>query len=312
MRALRAALAGHAREVERTASRLRRLGREGAAGHRAALDRARASLRGIADLAAGLDALIGHAPCALLEEEPPTGLAARRAALLGAAFDRLERAIAGPAQSGEMAAASFPYLPFPPDRFAALLQAAWRILAALGRARGARFLEVGAGPGTKLEIAAEVFASAEGLELDPDYRARRSLIGAAASPGTAVHAADATRFSGYGDYDVVYAYYPLRDAARQSALERQIHAQVAPGTVLLAPYVTPTFLYELPQIAPGIVVKGCAGAELETLRRDAELIGPCAPPSAPRGLQDPKDLCGAALDALRWTGFVPLASLAWD
>ncbi|GMG83739.1 hypothetical protein LNKW23_29520 [Paralimibaculum aggregatum] len=286
---------------------LRRDNPEAPLRHRAALGRARATIASARHLCAGLDRLLAHAPIPLMPPEVSDCLADRRGEVIGRAFRGLEQAINGPGQAEALAGAVFPYIPYPPARFTAFLQAAWRVLAVLGRAEGARFLEIGAGAGAKQLIAAQFFPAPEGIELDAGYLARAGQLAAQAPEGARLFAADATRFDRYGDYDVIYAYFPLRESAAESALEREIHRQMRHGSVALMPYVRQTFIHEIEQIAPGVVVKGYAGAELAALRRDAELIGPAVPPLPEHATLVERDRCAPARAALRRNGFTPHA-----
>ncbi len=206
-------------------------------------------------------------------------------------------------------AGRYPFVPFDPALFVALLQGAWRVLAAEGRAAGARFLDVGAGAGTKLLIAERIFPRADGLEIDSGHLARSACVTDRLAPGNRLIAGDALRFEGYGDYDVIYWCAPLREPEALAAMEGRILDTARPGTVLIAPFVMPSLVCRLPQIAHRMVVVGRDEAGLAALRAEAERVGTTVPPVEPRAIRDPADLCAGAAEALRWAGFLPLANV---
>lgn len=91
-----------------------------------------------------------------------------------------------------------------------------------------RFLEVGAGIGTKMLIARELFGlDVAGVERTPEYTS------AAATMGLDVQTADALGWDGYGQADLTWFNRPFRDPAAQAELERQVWAGSAPGTVII-------------------------------------------------------------------------------
>ena len=243
-----------------------------------AMRKARRALRTVEPVLAMIGDVFASAAVPLIEENPPRSAGRMREAVLSDAFMTLEHAVNGTEQSEAMRGYGFPFIPFDPARFVAALQAAWRILAVLGRAQEARFLEVGCGAGSKLQIAGAFFAVADGIELDAGYVARAAAI---PNPGTAVRRvfqADALAFERYGEYDAIYSYAPPELPDMQNALERRIHEQARDGTVIIAPVVRHSFLHTLPRIAPQIVVRGYRGEALEELRQEAERVGAVVPP----------------------------------
>jgi 2-polyprenyl-3-methyl-5-hydroxy-6-metoxy-1,4-benzoquinol methylase len=110
--------------------------------------------------------------------------------------------------------------PYPPLEFANLLSVA------IAYNPTGRFLDVGAGIGTKVLIAARMGLDAHGLELYPQY------VEAAREMGANVRQWD-VRNSFSLRYGIVYINHPLRDTEAEDLLEYRIQHQVAPGTVLI-------------------------------------------------------------------------------
>jgi len=241
----------------------------------------------------------------LIDPPPERTARSRRHEVLGKAFIGLERAIHGDVQAPDMTGHAYPFIPLHPADFTERLQAAWRILSVLGRTGNARFLDVGSGAGSKLFIAAEFFPRVEGLELDAGYLDCAARIGSVVGEDRRVLGGDALTFEGYGSYDVIYSYAPPAMLPLQDALERRIHAQARDGTIIIAPMVKVSFLQTLPQISPGIFVRGLGGAELDALRAEAEMVGAAVPPAVlhRRGARWHKAM-GRALETLAHAGFV--------
>lgn len=190
----------------------------------------------------GVTALLADA-CAgravrLYPPQDPADTVVQALSAMDRAFLVLDRAFADVEQDPEAAAhGCFADIRLRPSHFLAHMQAAWRLLSAEGRVRGARFLDVGCGAGSKVLIASGFFAEADGLEYDPGYVAVAGrLIGTPRAPRTRVFAGDALAFEGYGAYDVIYFYAPMRDTEKLRALEERIAALARPGAVLVSPY----------------------------------------------------------------------------
>lgn len=132
----------------------------------------------------------------------------------------------------------FPDIALPNSEFHRHLHAAYRLLLAKGQTARMRFLDVGCGGGLKVLSALRYFKEADGLDFQQSYVdiAQALLEGAGATASNAFHA-DALTFDGYGDYDVIYFYRPIRDQEKIIEMERQIVDQVSEGTILVAPYV---------------------------------------------------------------------------
>ena len=86
---------------------------------------------------------------------------------------------------------------------------------------GPRFLDVGAGPGTKVALASKLFGlDAAGIELAPEM----------VVPGRGVELGDARTYRGYGLADVVYMNRPILPP---QSLERLVMQYMRPGAVLI-------------------------------------------------------------------------------
>jgi trans-aconitate methyltransferase len=117
-----------------------------------------------------------------------------------------------------------PWMPFCIPDFVALMAEA---LPDLPPGAG-RFLEIGAGIGTKMVIARELFGmDVSGVERTDEYAS------AARTAGLDVQTADALGWDGYGKADLIWFNRPFRDQAAQARLEAQVWAEAAPGTVVI-------------------------------------------------------------------------------
>jgi SAM-dependent methyltransferase len=132
-----------------------------------------------------------------------------------------------------------PWMPFPMSAYILLLDEAF--LAAPGN----RFLDVGAGVGSKMLRARDTYGlDITGIEIVPEYAAE------AGRAGLDVRLGDALDFRDYGDYDLIWLYRPFRDPGLQADLERIIWDQMAPGAIVMcagleAPPPSPQFWPEL-------------------------------------------------------------------
>ncbi len=115
-----------------------------------------------------------------------------------------------------------PWMPFQIPDFLALLAEA------IPATPGTRFLGIGAGPGTKELLAREIFGlDVTCLEINPAYSAT------AEAAGLDVITADALDFTGYGAYDLLWFYRPMRDPDLQAALEKAVWDGMSPGAVVI-------------------------------------------------------------------------------
>jgi SAM-dependent methyltransferase len=174
----------------------------------------------------------------LYPEDVPRDLRSEQALASDRAYIALNKAV-NPEGQAEAAVdlGCFPDIPLAPSLFLHHAHAAYRVALAQRRPAPLRFLDVGCGGGLKVLLAAEFFGRADGLEYDTGYAdtARRVLDRAGRQPSQVIHG-DALTFEGYGDYDVIYFYQPMKSPEGLIALERQIIAQARPGTILIAPY----------------------------------------------------------------------------
>lgn len=173
--------------------------------------------------------------------------------------------------------AAFPDIPMPLMPFDDLMRAAYRVTLALGPGQPRRFLDIGCGGGTKVFLASRYFERCDGLDLDSGYiAAAQSTLLALDAQECSAFQANAVEFDGYGDYDVIYFFRPMRDDALLDALEDRLMEQVRPGTVIIAPYgsdLKPRGHSRLPKFEGCISVTGLTDAEAKQLHQDAEATG---------------------------------------
>jgi hypothetical protein len=128
--------------------------------------------------------------------------------------------------------AGHPYIALPPARFLR-----WLKFLDMLENEGS-FLDVGSGIGEKpfLAYALGRFSRCDGLELNAESVAVAKFLIAnisTRSPYPINHLAeDALKFDGYGDYDLIYMYRPLRDPLLMVNLFRHIASQMKPGSVV--------------------------------------------------------------------------------
>jgi hypothetical protein len=140
----------------------------------------------------------------------------------------LERAAAQHAAAvreaaGAAGSRNTPWMPYNLFDFLALLFEAVPLIPDNGR-----FLDVGAGPGSKMVLAREVAGlDVTGIEVSDTLAALGRAI------GLPVRTADARYWAGYGKHDCVWLNRPLRDAVIEQALEERVRAGMAPGAVLI-------------------------------------------------------------------------------
>lgn len=184
-------------------------------------------------------------------------------------------------------------IPLPMIRFLHLIRAAGRLLRAMDRPEPWSFVDVGCGLGLKLLAAQEVFDRLTGVEIDATTArcakrllsaARRNRNQAEAAPtpwltGTlpparaTIHHGNALDFTGYGDFDVIYAYRPIAEPKARARLEHRMISMARPGTILILPYPD-----AVPQgcqmLAPGLYWKPASSMTAKALVRRAGHIGP--------------------------------------
>lgn len=174
-----------------------------------------------------------------LYEARPSGLGVAQSSASDDVFDWVH-AILNPESQSDAAFQSgcFPDIALPNSRFHEHLHAGYRVVLAQGRTQPMRFLDVGCGGGLKVLSARRYFTRSEGLDYQDSYvDTARSLLERAKADDAKAFKADALTFDGYGDYDVIYFYRPIRDDQKLVEMEQRIVELVRPGTVLIAPYV---------------------------------------------------------------------------
>lgn len=116
-----------------------------------------------------------------------------------------------------------PWMPFQLADFIAIMSEC------VVQSEGDVFLEVGSGPGTKVEVARELFGlKAYGLERDKEmfryaHKAGRATILCDALTANPEH---------YRVADIIWLYLPFRDQLAQAILEHQIYADMKPGAII--------------------------------------------------------------------------------
>jgi SAM-dependent methyltransferase len=176
------------------------------------------------------------------------------------------------------------------DRFVWNAHLACRILMARKVPRPWSFLDVGCGSGMKVALAAEMFDAAHGLDYDPGYVevANRALAAMRAGRCRAFHD-NGLSFGGYGGYDVIYFFQPMRDPEGLQALERQIVVGARDGAILLGTY--PGFLWRAEalgcrQVMADVYIKGLDEDARADLIAETRRMGPHVPlhgKGVPRG-----------------------------
>ena len=173
-----------------------------------------------------------------LYEKQSSDLAQVQAAASDNVFDWLH-AVLNAEQQTEDAYASgcFADIALPNSVFHKHLHAAYRVLLAKGETDRMRFLDVGCGGGLKVLSALRYFKQADGLDFQQSYvDSACHLLDRAKADAAQVFQADALTFEGYGDYEIIYFYRPIRDDAKIIEMERRIVDLAKPGTLLIAPY----------------------------------------------------------------------------
>lgn len=116
-----------------------------------------------------------------------------------------------------------PWMPFPAYDFVAL------VTEALPETYGDRFLDIGAGIGTKMLLAEEIFGlDVRGVERVPEY------VKQARERGLVIAEANALGWDGYGDYDLIFFNRPFYDTDQQAQLEQQVWEDMKSGAVVIA------------------------------------------------------------------------------
>jgi SAM-dependent methyltransferase len=121
-----------------------------------------------------------------------------------------------------------PFMPYQPADFLGIM---WDVM---GMTSGPVFLDVGCGPGTKMQIAESLFGlSAYGIEIDLDMaaQAKARFGGASVIQDDALTSEAALRLY-YPSADVIWLYRPFRDVVHEKKLEDLIIANMKRGAIL--------------------------------------------------------------------------------
>jgi SAM-dependent methyltransferase len=122
-----------------------------------------------------------------------------------------------------------PWMPYQPADFLGIM---WECLPQM---TGSWFLDVGCGPGTKMQVARDVFGlEVFGIELDPAMaaEANRRVKDMYTVPAVLCGDALAAGPGAYGHYDLIWLYRPFRDAEYEAKLETLIINDMKPGAIL--------------------------------------------------------------------------------
>lgn len=115
-----------------------------------------------------------------------------------------------------------PWIPFPIYDFVAL------VAEALPETTGDRFLDIGAGVGSKVLLADTIFnLDARGIERVPEYAAEANRY------GIPVRTADAMDYQNYDVFDLLFINRPFADPAEEAKLEMHVLDAMKPGAVLI-------------------------------------------------------------------------------
>ncbi len=194
----------------------------------------------------------------------------------------------------------FADITLPNSTFVAYAHAAYRTLLALGKKSPTRFLDVGCGTGFKVMMAARYFDQCDGLEYDPAYvSAAKRFLRRGGFETCSAFKADGLTYEGYGDYDVLYFYRPMREDDQLQELEAQILRCARPKTLVIAPYrvfETRFERYGCARVCGWLYVTDSSASDAEILRKTAEMTGPFVGKIPPRGqsLWDPILVSSAA------------------
>lgn len=218
-----------------------------------------------------------------------------------AVFDQLHEMFKPQVQSsGARDHGCFADITLPNSTFVAYAHAARRTLLALGVKGPTRFLDVGCGTGFKVMMAAQFFDQCDGLEYDPAYvSAAHTLFERGGLNSCRAFEADGLTYDGYGDYDVLYFYRPMREDDQLQELEAQILRHARPKTLVIAPYRVFESRFEAygcARVHGWLYVTDSSASDGEVLRKTAEMTGPFVGKIPARGqsLWDPILVASAA------------------
>ena len=116
-----------------------------------------------------------------------------------------------------------PWMPYQPADFIGIV---WECMPELS---DDKFLDVGCGPGTKMQIAETLFGlDVYGIEINTEMAAvAAKLFGDKVAPGDAM-----TYSAVYSEADLLWLYRPFRDPTSEYKLEQKIIDAMKPGAIL--------------------------------------------------------------------------------
>jgi len=135
-----------------------------------------------------------------------------------------------------------PWMPYQPADFIGIV---WECMTEITNSKPAAFaggepiyhmpafLDVGCGPGTKMQIASALFGfQVHGIEIDAamafDAAQRQFRTSAEVEHADALFVPDGY----YGNFDLIWLYRPFREAAHERVLETRIVQEMKPGAIL--------------------------------------------------------------------------------
>lgn len=196
-------------------------------------------------------------------------------------------------------------IPMAFTRFLQLAQFARRLALAVGGAAPLSFLDVGCGIGLKIAGAAQFFEIARGFDYDKSrLPIAKRLAHHPDRPDDRAFHADGLTFDGYGNYDVIYAYQPMADEARQIQMDRHIAATCRPGTVLIMPHVQFQYRhadYGCHPVTGPVYLAGCDERHAKPILRRLAHIGHIVPKPTAQRCRD-ESLATPLCNALRRVG----------
>jgi SAM-dependent methyltransferase len=191
----------------------------------------------------------------------------------------------------------FQDIPLSAAQFVELAHFAYRLCLAQKRPRPWRFVDVGCGGALKVALAGAFFDDVCGIDYDPGYvAAARQTLMAMRLPVWRVEHADGLTYEGYGDFDILYFYMPIRPDSGLLELEARIAAGAWPGTILIAPYSDFRPRAEAlgcTEVGTFIYLKDVPPDEAEALVAEAGRMGPdipLRPPVSLPGGSVPRDI----------------------
>ncbi|HVT98893.1 MAG TPA: class I SAM-dependent methyltransferase [Acidobacteriaceae bacterium] len=123
---------------------------------------------------------------------------------------------------GDPKSPTLPWMPFQQSAFLAMLYDC------IPEMSGRKFLDVGCGPGTKMQLAKHVYGlDVSGLEISPEMARAAGAVGTV----TCVDALKAPRGT-FSSYDLIWLYRPFRDSELEWLLESRIMKEMKPGAIL--------------------------------------------------------------------------------